>query len=183
MRSARQAASMKSLDGAEDEAPPLIENRNLEQCLAELRRRARILVRRSPDAEDLAQDCMLRALSHMDHIEDLRAYLFRTLRHAYADRVHTMMRDATAVTLDDARAQLIDPRSPHLRLEIRDVVRQVAKLPRQQREVVLLIAGAGATYDEAALYLKIPVGTVMSRLSRARKTLRDGRITEPKLSA
>jgi RNA polymerase sigma factor (sigma-70 family) len=182
MGSARQAASA-NLGKTDISKAPFVESSTLERYLAELRRHARTLTRRSIDAEDLAQDCMLRALAHLDDIEDLRAYLFQTLRHAYADRVSTMMRDAAAIALDDARTQLIDNRSPHLRLEIRDVARQVAKLPRQQREVLLLIAGAGATYDEAALYLKIPVGTVMSRLSRARKTLRNGRLGEPELLA
>jgi len=184
MGSARQAASVSSLGKSDiSKTPFVIENSLLEQYLGELKRHARALMRRSTDAEDLAQECMLRALAHIDDIADLRAYLFQTLRHAYADRVGTMMRDAAAIALDDARTQLVDTRSPHLRLEIRDVARQVAKLPRQQREVILLIAGAGATYDEAALYLKVPVGTVMSRLSRARKALRNGRIADRKLPA
>jgi RNA polymerase sigma-70 factor (ECF subfamily) len=184
MGSGRQAASTNFLGKSDiSKTPFVIENSTLERYLAELRRHARALMRRSTDAEDLAQDCMLRALGHIDDIADLRAYLFQTLRHAYADRVSTMMRDAAAIALEDARTQLVDTRSPYLRLEIRDVARQVAKLPRQQREVILLIAGAGATYDEAALYLKVPVGTVMSRLSRARKTLRDGRATDRQFSA
>jgi RNA polymerase sigma-70 factor (ECF subfamily) len=149
------------------------ENRTLEQHLPDLRRRARALLRRPSDAEDLTQDCMLRALPHLSDIEDLRAYLFQTLRNAYADRISVLSREAGVVTLEDADAQLVDRRSPQLRLEVRDVARQVAKLPREQRQVLLLVAAAGATYDEAAERLNIPVGTVMSRLSRARKALRD----------
>lgn len=176
MSSARHAASGISLDKpATVGTPCALENHSLERHLADLRRHARVLMRRRTDAEDLAQDCVLRALPHLDDIEDMRAYLFQTLRNAYADRIGTMSREAAAVTLDDAEGQLVDNRSPHLRLEMRDVWRQVAKLPREQREVILLVAAAGATYDEAALYLHVPVGTVMSRLSRARKTLRDGR--------
>jgi RNA polymerase sigma-70 factor (ECF subfamily) len=112
-------------------------------------------------------------LPHLGDIDDLRAYLFQTLRNAYADRISILSREAGAVTLEDADSQLVDRRSPQLRLEVRDVARQVAKLPREQRQVLLLIAAGGATYDEAATRLHIPVGTVMSRLSRARKTLRD----------
>lgn len=179
MRSARQAASASSLGESDiSRTSPVAGEDALARYLVELRRHARALMRRSTDAEDLAQDCMLQALAHIDDIENLRAYLFQTLRHAYADRVSTMLRDATAIALDDARTHLVDTRSPHLRLEIRDVARQVAKLPRQQREVIMLVAAAGATYDEAALYLNIPVGTVMSRLSRARKTLRAGRASD-----
>ncbi len=145
----------------------------LERHLPDLRRRARALLHRSSDAEDLAQDCMLRALPHLDDIDDVRAYLFQTLRNAYVDRISVLSREAGAVTLEDADSQLVDRHTPQLRLELRDVARQVAKLPREQQQVLLLIAALGATYDEAATRLNTPVGTVMSRLSRARKTLRN----------
>lgn len=145
----------------------------LEQHLPDLRRRARALLHRSSDAEDLTQDCMLRALPHLDHIDDLRAYLFQTLRNAYVDRISVLSREAGAMMLEDADSQLVDRHTPQLRLELRDVARQIAKLPREQQQVLLLIAALGATYDEAATRLNIPVGTVMSRLSRARKALRD----------
>jgi RNA polymerase sigma-70 factor (ECF subfamily) len=164
---------MGSASHAASKAPCADENRAIERHLPDLRRRARALLHRRSDAEDLTQDCMLRALPHLGNIDDLRAYLFQTLRNAYADRVSLMSREAGAVTLEDADSQLVDRRSPQIRLEIRDVARQVAKLPLEQRQVLLLVAAAGATYDEAALRLNIPVGTVMSRLSRARKALRD----------
>lgn len=152
-------------------SPALTNSAVLAHCLPDLRRHARALMRRSTDAEDLAQDCMLLALAHVDNIADMRAYLFRTLRNAYADRIGRISRDIAALALDEAKLELVDRNSPHLRLEIRDVARQVARLPQKQQEVILLIAG-GATYDEAALHLHVPVGTVMSRLSRARKALR-----------
>lgn len=175
MDSARHTVSAKTL-GLSDvrQAPPCWgKDHALERHLPDLRRRARALLHRSSDAEDLTQDCMLRALPHLDDIEDLRAYLFQTLRNAYADRISVLSREAGAVTLEDADSQLVDRRTPQLRLEIRDVARQVAKLPPEQRQVLLLVAAGGATYDEAATRLNIPVGTVMSRLSRARKALRD----------
>jgi RNA polymerase sigma-70 factor (ECF subfamily) len=164
---------MGSASHGASKAPCADESRALERHLPDLHRRARALLHRRSDAEDLTQDCMLRALPHLANIDDLRAYLFQTLRNAYADRVSLMSREAGAVTLEDADSQLVDRRSPQIRLEIRDVARQVAKLPLEQRQVLLLVAAAGATYDEAALRLNIPVGTVMSRLSRARKALRD----------
>jgi RNA polymerase sigma-70 factor, ECF subfamily len=166
------AAHASTISGA-DPALCASGTRALERHLPDLQRRARALLHRSSDAEDLTQDCMLRALPHLENIEDMRAYLFQTLRNAYADRVSILLREAGAVTLEDADSQLIDRRSPQLRLEVRDVARQVAKLPCEQRQVLLLIAAGGATYDEAATRLNIPVGTVMSRLSRARKALRN----------
>lgn len=174
MDSARHAVSAKTL-GLSDigQAPSWGKGSALERHLPDLRRRARALLHRNSDAEDLTQDCMVRALPHLDDIDDLRAYLFQMLRNAYADRISVLSREAGAVTLEDADSQLVDRRSPQLRLEVRDVARQVAKLPREQRQVLLLVAAAGATYDEAAARLNIPVGTVMSRLSRARKALRE----------
>jgi len=145
----------------------------LEQHLPALRRRARALLRRRTDAEDLAQDCMLRALPHLDDIENMRAYLFQTLRNAYVDRLSVISREAAVVTLDDVEPQLADGTSPLERLEVRDVARSVAKLPIEQQQVLLLVGAAGATYEEAAKQLRIPIGTVMSRLSRARCALRD----------
>ena len=173
MDSARHTVSTSTLGlpGA-GRTPTISDSHSLERHLPDLRRRARALLYCSSDAEDLTQDCMLRALPHLDGIDDLRAYLFQTLRNAYADRISILSREAGAVTLEDADSQLVDRRSPQLRLEIRDVARQVAKLPPEQRQVLLLVAAAGATYDEVATRLNIPVGTVMSRLSRARKTLR-----------
>ena len=174
MDSARHTVSTSTLDLQGTSRTPLTSDSHaLERHLPDLQRRARALLHRSSDAEDLTQDCMLRALPHLDDIDDLRAYLFQTLRNAYADRISVLSREAGAVTLEDADSQLVDRRSPQLRLEVRDVARQVAKLPREQRQVLLLVAAGGATYDEAAARLNIPVGTVMSRLSRARKALRE----------
>jgi len=148
-------------------------NGALEQHLLALRRRARSLLRRRTDAEDLAQDCMLRALPHLDNIENMRAYLFQTLRNAYVDRLAVISREAAVITLDDVEPQLADGTSPLMRLEVRDVARLLARLPVEQQQVILLVGAAGATYEEAASRLRIPIGTVMSRLSRARSALRD----------
>jgi RNA polymerase sigma-70 factor (ECF subfamily) len=146
---------------------------DLEQHLPDLKRRARALLRRRPDAEDLAQDCMLRALPHLDDIENIRAYLFQTLRNAYVDRLTVISRESAIVTLDDAESQIVEGTSPLTRLEVRDVARLLARLPIEQQQVILLVGAAGATYEEAAKRLGIPIGTVMSRLSRARNALRD----------
>src|SRR5262245_2445604 len=145
----------------------------LEEHLPDLKRRAHALLRRRPDAEDLAQDCMLRALPHLEDIENIRAYLFQTLRNAYVDRLTVISRESAILTLDDAESQIVEGTSPLTRLEVRDVARLLAQLPVEQQQVILLVGAAGATYEEAARRLGIPIGTVMSRLSRARNALRD----------
>ena len=116
---------------------------------------------------------MLRALPHLEDIENIRAYLFQTLRNAYVDRLTVISRESAIVTLDDAESQVVEGTSPLTRLEVRDVARLLARLPIEQQQVILLVGAAGATYEEAARKLRIPIGTVMSRLSRARNALRD----------
>jgi RNA polymerase sigma-70 factor (ECF subfamily) len=166
-RPARKTGDNRPAIGAPESNAPI------EQHLPDLKRRARVLLKKRSEAEDLAQDCMLRALPHLDDIENLRAYLFQTLRNAYVDRLTVISREAAVVTLDDAEDQIAAGASPLTRLEVRDVARLLAKLPVEQQQVVLLVGAAGATYEEAAKRLQIPIGTVMSRLSRARNSLRD----------
>lgn len=169
----RPARTLDGNSASKKEAARPEVNGALEQHLPDLKRRARVLLRRRTEAEDLAQDCMLRALPHLDDIENLRAYLFQTLRNAYVDRLTVISREAAVVTLEDAEDQVVDGNSPLTRLEVRDVARLLEKLPVEQQQVILLVGAAGATYEEAAKRLRIPIGTVMSRLSRARTALRD----------
>jgi RNA polymerase sigma-70 factor (ECF subfamily) len=171
--SRRRARRFITEDSKEEKAQTSQAPGTLEEHLPDLKRRARALMRRRPDAEDLAQDCMLRALPHLDDIENIRAYLFQTLRNAYVDKLTVMSRESAVVTLDDAENQIVEGTSPLMRLEVRDVVRLLARLPLEQQQVILLVGAAGATYEEAAKRLHIPIGTVMSRLSRARNALRN----------
>jgi RNA polymerase sigma-70 factor (ECF subfamily) len=78
----------------------------------------------------------------------------------------------TDVPLENALASLSLPANQLKRLEFRDLVTALGKLPSQQREVVLLIGLEGMSYIEAARVLGVPIGTVMSRLSRGREALR-----------
>ena len=169
----RRARRFITEDSKEGKAQAADAPGTLEEHLPDLKRRARALLRRRPDAEDLAQDCMLRALPHLEDIENIRAYLFQTLRNAYVDRLTVISRESAVVTLDDVENQIVEGTSPLMRLEVRDVARLLARLPVEQQQVILLVGAAGATYEEAAKRLHIPIGTVMSRLSRARNALRD----------
>src|SRR5262245_65917728 len=110
MGSVEQAAPKASAHSITNRERFEIGNQAIERHLPDLRRRARFLMHRKSDADDLTQDCMLRALPHLGTIDDLRAYLFQTLRNAYADRIALKLREAGAVTLEDADSQLIDSR-------------------------------------------------------------------------
>ena len=147
----------------------------IEDELPRLRRYARVLVRSEADADDLVQECVLRALSRT-HLwqedTDLRAWLFTILHNQYVNNVRRSARQGRSVELDD-----IDEEKHHFptqdkRLELRDLKRALALLPAEQRTVVLLIGLEGMDYGTAAEVVGVPVGTVRSRLSRGREGLR-----------
>ncbi len=147
----------------------------LEENIPSLRRYAWTLLRNSSDADDLVQDCLVRALDRIDTVRangDLRPWLFTIMHNLFVSRWRGGKIRA-AVTADDAEADLaVSPAQP-ASVEMRDVLRGLDTLPRDHRQVILLVAVEGFQYDEVADMLGIPIGTVMSRLSRARDRLRD----------
>lgn len=140
-----------------------------------LRRYALVLVGNSSEADDLVQECLSRVLAQMRTwrpVRDLRAYLFTTLHNVFVDNSRRQKIRRADVPLDEAVATLAMPANQLKRLELRDLITALGKLPAQQREVVLLIGLEGMSYVEAARVLGVPIGTVMSRLSRGREALR-----------
>jgi RNA polymerase sigma-70 factor, ECF subfamily len=147
----------------------------LEENIPSLRRYAWTLLRNSSDADDLVQDCLLKALDRIDTLRstsDLRSWLFTIMHNLYVNRWRRMKLRAR-VSADDVEADLAVGPSQPANLEMQDVLRGLATLPEEQRQIVLLIAVEGFQYGEVAAMLGIPVGTVMSRLSRARDRLRE----------
>jgi len=150
-------------------------HRCIEAEIPRLRRYARALARDMAAADDLVQDCLARALGKL-HLwqegTDLRAWLFTILHNQYVNQVRRSVREGAAVGLSETEPQLM--RAPHQgsRLELRDLNRAIAKLPEEQRSVILLVGLEGMRYEEAAEVLDVPVGTVRSRLSRGRDSLR-----------
>jgi RNA polymerase sigma-70 factor, ECF subfamily len=149
--------------------------RNIEGEIARLRRYARALTRDVVAADDLVQDCLTRALDKL-HLwqegTDLRAWLFTILHNQYVNHVRRAVREGAVVGLSETEPLLT--RAPHQgkRLELRDLERAIAKLPEEQRAVILLVGLEGMRYEEVAEVLDVPVGTVRSRLSRGREALR-----------
>jgi RNA polymerase sigma-70 factor, ECF subfamily len=142
--------------------------------LPQLRRYAGGLTNDPAWADDLVQDTAERALTRrttFDPSSNLRAWLLAILRHLYIDqsRVHR------EIAVDDEHApwcNLEAPRGEFDGLVLRDVQRALYRLPVEQREVLLLVCVEELTYQEASSALGVPIGTVMSRLSRARERLR-----------
>jgi RNA polymerase sigma-70 factor, ECF subfamily len=141
-----------------------------------LRRYARVLTRDAVAADDLVQDCLSRALAKI-HLwqpgTDLRAWLFTILHNQHVNHMRREVRQREGIELQASEANLVLPPTQTARLELRDVERSLARLPDEQRSVVLLIGLEGVGYDEAALVANTPTGTVRSRVARGRQTLRD----------
>jgi RNA polymerase sigma-70 factor (ECF subfamily) len=147
----------------------------IEQEIPRLRRYARALTRDPSSADDLVQDCLTRALgkSHLwREGTDLRAWLFTILHNQHVNRVRRSVREGVAVSASDAEPSLVASASQVSRIELRDLERALARLPEEQRQVVLLVGLEGMRYETVAEIMGVPVGTVRSRLSRGREALR-----------
>jgi RNA polymerase sigma-70 factor (ECF subfamily) len=145
--------------------------------LADLYRSASLLVRNSPEAEDLVQEVYLEAWKSFHRFEpgtNCRAWLFKILFH----RLHHLRRRLVKASKVEGFANPADQDNlmaePQVPQEIRDddILLALAKVPPDFREVVLMADVQEFSYKEIAETLKIPLGTVMSRLSRGRGLLR-----------
>ena len=148
--------------------------RLLEPQLPQLRRHARALAHDPSQADDLVQTCVLRALASW-HLwregSDLRAWLHTILRNEFVSDIRRTARDRTCSDLDGVALANESPAQDD-RLALRDLDRALGELPEAQRSIVLLVGMEGMRYEEVAATLKVPVGTVRSRLWRARRRLR-----------
>lgn len=149
--------------------------RDIESEIPRLRRYARALTRDVVIADDLVQDCLARALDKL-HLwqegSDLRSWLFTILHNQYVNHIRRAVREGAAVGFNETEPLLSCAPQQGKRLELRDLERAIAKLPEEQRAVILLVGLEGMRYEEVAAVLDVPVGTIRSRLSRGREALR-----------
>lgn len=146
----------------------------VEPLIPALRRYARALVRNRSDADDLVQDCLERAVSRWSQRRDgdVRAWLFSILHNLAIDQFRRSAARGRHVAIDETNQDHFGEAAvQEQKLIYRDVLNKLARLPEDQRAVLLLVAVEDLSYADAAAVLKIPVGTVMSRLSRARERL------------
>ncbi len=147
---------------------------DLESHIRALRRYARALTANPDDADDLVQETLKRALTYLDsggEIRNLRYYLLTILHHARIDLAKRESRGGEHIPFDACLFLASGPNQSD-RLVCSEAVDAINRLPEEQRAVILLIGFEGLAYQEVADVLQIPIGTVMSRLSRARKNLR-----------
>lgn len=145
----------------------------LEPHLTALRQYARSMAGNRSMADDLVQEALRRYIAHRRNpvIENLRAYLFRILRNVWNDTLAQARK--TAVSLTEIDPPLLTTEGDIMgRLALRDMCRAFAQLPDNQRETLALVALEGLSYAQAASALDVPIGTVMSRIHRARAALR-----------
>ena len=146
----------------------------VEPLIPALRRYARALVRDRASADDLVQDCLERAVSrwHQRRDGDLRAWLFTILHNLAVNQFRRTASRGRHVPIDETNEDSFgEAASQEQKLVYQDALAKLARLPADQRAVLLLVAVEDLSYAEAAKVLDIPLGTVMSRLSRARERL------------
>lgn len=145
---------------------------------------ALVLTRSRTDAEDLVQETYVRAIRAMGRLRDdsnVKGWLFTILRNLWLNELRQRRKapEVVDVEADERTSNLIDDstESPHdvyvAKLERRHVRTAIQQLPEDARAVILLREWEGLSYQEIATVLDCPVGTVMSRLARARSKLRD----------
>jgi RNA polymerase sigma-70 factor, ECF subfamily len=138
-----------------------------------LRAFARGLCRNRDLADDLAQEAMARAWAARDNFTlgtNFRAWMFMIVRNQY----YTSLRKNSRIVAWDPEAAerlLVTPATQHVGLDLQDLERAMGKLPVEQREMLLLVAANGMSYEEAAQITGCALGTVKSRIARARASL------------
>ena len=141
--------------------------------LPRLRRYARALLGDRAAADDLVQDTLERAWLRLDQWRagsDLRAWLFSIMHNLRADQLR---RPSVAIrSMEEEDIEVPTRAKQSDELEIRDLESALSYLPDEQREVLLLVGLEEMSYAEIAATVGVPLGTVMSRLSRGRERLR-----------
>jgi RNA polymerase sigma-70 factor (ECF subfamily) len=150
-------------------------HRLIEQQIPRLRRYARALTRNRERADDLVQDTLGRALLKERFWQpgtNLRAWLFTIMHNQNVNNVRRDLRESGAVDMEQISVTLPATTDPTASRQIFELERALAQLPLEQRQVILLVGLEGMSYEDTAGILSVPIGTVRSRLSRARYALR-----------
>jgi RNA polymerase sigma-70 factor (ECF subfamily) len=148
----------------------------MEACIPALRRYAGSLLRDRQEVDDLVHDCLVRALDRLHTRRsdtEMRPWLFAIMHNLYVSRLRQRRTRGQADPLDGvAEATVGIPARQEDQVQTREVLAEVQRLPDDLRNVLVLVTVEDLSYAEVAKVLDIPIGTVMSRLSRARERLR-----------
>jgi RNA polymerase sigma-70 factor (ECF subfamily) len=150
-------------------------HRLIEQQIPRLRRYALALTRNRDRADDLVQDTLGRALAKEQFWQpgtNIRAWLFTIMHNQNVNNVRRYIRDSAELDIGQISPTLTATTDPTVTRKMFELERALAQLPLEQHQVILLVGLEGMSYEDTAGILTIPVGTVRSRLSRARDALR-----------
>jgi RNA polymerase sigma-70 factor (ECF subfamily) len=142
----------------------------IQAAIPALRRYARALTRDAETADDLVQDTLVRAMrsEHLFHGGDIRSWLYTILTNLNRNRLRSLSRRPAHMPIEDGDAA--DASGPEA--GGRDIERALGALVDDQRVALLLVVLEGLSYREVAEVQGVPIGTVMSRLARARAQIR-----------
>jgi RNA polymerase sigma-70 factor (ECF subfamily) len=147
----------------------------VEPMIPALRRYARGLLRDRDTADDIVQDCLERVVANWQRRrkDDARSWVFAILHNLAVNRLRQSARRGQVVPIEHLpEASSAREATQEQTVYGQDVMAAIERLPPDYRAILLLISVEDLTYGEAATVLGVPVGTVMSRLSRAREQLR-----------
>lgn len=151
-----------------------ISTAELQEALPALNRFALKLTRNADRADDLVQDCVERALNkqHLFDGQNLRSWMFTICRRVFLNQIRKDKSRGTQVDIENTpESKFSEKALQEDQMHFQDVVENFSKLPMNDKVILSLVVIEGLKYDEAASVLEIPVGTVRSRLSRARAKL------------
>jgi len=147
----------------------------VEPLIPALRRYASAMVRDRDVADDLVQDCLERVISNWGtrrKAEDTRQWVFAIAHNLIVNKLRQDARRGTHIDIAEVdEAILVSPAAQEHKVRHGELMKALATLPVEQRDVVLLVSVEDLSYAEAAKSLDIPIGTVMSRLARGRERL------------
>ena len=159
---------------------------SIEREIPHLRRYARFLSRDRDEADDLVQECLVRAVANAARWTpgtNLRAWLFVILKNAFISERRRASRRGAGVGSSEDYPEPSMKAGQESYVALMEVRQAFLKLSLEHREVLHLVAIEGLTYEEAAEILEVPVGTIRSRLSRARLNLRGFLDASPQAAA
>ncbi|WP_335930831.1 sigma-70 family RNA polymerase sigma factor [Mesorhizobium sp. M8A.F.Ca.ET.182.01.1.1] len=146
------------------------EENSIVDLIPALRAFARTFCRVPDDADDLLQETLTKGLANTDKFEPgtrMKSWLFTIMRNTYYTRIKAAVREAPGL-LDCASLRPISEATQEWSVQSREVHRAIQQLPEHQREILMLIGVLGFSYEEAADICGCAIGTVKSRLNRAR---------------
>jgi RNA polymerase sigma-70 factor (ECF subfamily) len=147
----------------------------IEPMIPALRRYARALLRDRSQADDLVQDCLERVITRWHQRRthgDARTWVFAILHNLAVNRFQQAARRGAHLPLDETGEDVLaQPAPQEHRVRHHELLAALDLLPEEQRSVLLLVSVEDLSYAETAKVLSVPIGTVMSRLARAREKL------------